>query len=352
MTTTLEKNPIEALKDAWNELRQDNPKLRIRNAAESLGVSELELLLTGTGDNVVRLDQAHGELLQEMQEAGEVMALSRNDQVVHEKHGIYTDFKIAGKGAMGICLGDIDLRVFFGQWKHALSVTETSGEMHRKSVQFFDATGTAIHKIYATTKTNASVWDRIIARHTLQEQIAQVSIETVEAPAYPGSGKVSSEDVRAEWEALKDVHHFNAMLKRLAIHRCEALELVGEDFAKRVDIEKAEAALTLSQERQIPIMVFVGNRGIVQIHTGTIAKLLRTGPWFNVLDPGFNLHFNTEEVAAVWLVRRPTSEGIVTSVEVYNSDRDLILTLFGERKPGIEELEDWRTLVADLEQQA
>ena len=94
-----------------------------------------------------------------------------------------------------------------------------------------------------------------------KNKLRKVSIQTIEAPAYLGSGNVSREDVRAEWEALKDVHHFNAMLKRLAIHRCEALELVGEDYAKRVDIEKAEAALTLSQERQIPIMVFVGNRG-------------------------------------------------------------------------------------------
>lgn len=342
----------ETLKEAWAALKNNQPKLRIRNAAEQLGVSELELLLTQLGHHVVRLDDRHGELLQSLQGVGSVMALSRNDQVVHEKHGIYTDFKVAGKGKMGICLGDIDLRVFFSHWKTAVAVSELSGESVRKSIQFFDSTGTAVHKVYCTGNTNENAWAALIDAHTADEQNDSVELSEVAAPEYPNSGQVSSEEVVSEWEAIKDVHHFQAMLKRLGISRLEALSLVGEQYAKKFPCSLAESALSLAQERQVPIMVFVGNRGIVQIHTGEIDKLLRTGQWFNVLDPGFNLHFNTEDITQVWLVRRPTAEGIVTSLEVYNEKDDLVLTLFGERKPGVDEREDWQRLVADLEKQA
>ena len=37
------------LKQAWKNLRGENPKIRIRNAAEELGVSEAELLATDCG---------------------------------------------------------------------------------------------------------------------------------------------------------------------------------------------------------------------------------------------------------------------------------------------------------------
>ena len=37
------------LRDAWDQLRQQRPTLRIREAAAELGVSEAELLATGIG---------------------------------------------------------------------------------------------------------------------------------------------------------------------------------------------------------------------------------------------------------------------------------------------------------------
>ncbi len=344
-----EQTSASQLKQAWNALKAEQPKLRIRNAAEKLGVSELELLLTNLGDTVIRLDNRHGDLLQTLQGVGEVMALSRNNQVVHEKHGIYTDFKVTGKGQMGICLGDIDLRVFFNRWYAAVAVIEANGDSLRRTIQFFDTSGTAVHKIYCTAKTDEQAWNNLIEQHKAASQSAEIELSPAPTPEYPNSGKISAEAVQAEWRELKDVHHFQAMLKRLGISRTEALTLVGKEFARPLDCAKAETALTLAQERQVPVMVFVGNRGIVQIHTGTLNKLLRTGPWFNVLDPGFNLHFNTEDIAKVWLVRRPTAEGIITSIEVYNGDDTLVLTLFGERKPGIPERDDWQQLVADLE---
>jgi putative hemin transport protein len=346
MTTT---TPVEKIKQDWLKLKEQEPPMRIRNAASILDVSELELVMTGLGDNVVRLNQQHGELLKALHEVGEVMALSRNDQVVHEKKGVYTDFKVAGKGMMGICLGDIDLRVFFSHWKVALHVTEASKDTSRESIQFFDTTGMALHKVYKTNATNTEKWQALVTRFTSEQQTTELTIGTVEAPVYPNSDTADPAQVKEEWKVLKDVHHFQAMLKRLGISRLDALNLVGEEYALRVDTEKAEKTLTLAQERQVPIMVFVGNRGIVQIHTGTVDKLMRTGPWFNVLDPGFNLHFDTTGIAQVWLVRRPTAEGIVTSVEVYNAQEELIITFFGERKPGVAERDDWQGIVKDLE---
>jgi putative hemin transport protein len=72
------------------------------------------------------------------------------------------------------------------------------------------------------------------------------------------------------------------------------------------------------------------------------------GPWVNVLDADFNLHLRQDHVAECWLVRKPTTEGIVTSLEVFNAEGETLVQFFGKRKPGIPELANWRQLVEAL----
>lgn len=90
-----------------------DPKARIRNLAATLGVSELELVAAGAGDmNTVPLRSPPQDVFRELGALGRVMALTRNEWCVHERHGRYEDIR-AGK-TMGIVLGpDIDLRMFF-----------------------------------------------------------------------------------------------------------------------------------------------------------------------------------------------------------------------------------------------
>ena len=106
--------------------------------------------------------------------------------------------------------------------------------------------------------------------------------------------------------------------------------------------------LQKASERQVPIMAFVANRGCIQIHTGTVTKLMETGPWFNVLDPDFNLHLRQEKVARTYMVKKPSADGMITSLELFDDKGEMIIQYFGKRKPGIPELEEWRAIIADV----
>jgi putative hemin transport protein len=98
----------------------------------------------------------------------------------------------------------------------------------------------------------------------------------------------------------------------------------------------------------LPIMVFVGSPGVVQIHTGSVRNIKRVGPWLNVLDEDFNLHLREDHIAESWVVRKPTPEGPVTSLDLYDARGRQILQIFGKRKPGIPELKAWRNLADSL----
>lgn len=344
----------------WAALRADNPGLRIRQAAQELNVSELELLLCREPEAVQPLKPEFSALLETMDTVGEVMILARNESVVHEVTGTFKEFRTSSSGAMGLAVGRIDVRVFFRNWVHGFRVQEQARSGQRESLQFFDAHGQAVQKIYRTDNTDAAGWQTLLDRF-LSQKVGAPAIEPPRAPLVRTDRQAVDVDaLRKDWADLKDTHHFNALLKRHATDRLTALELIGADYARRLDGPGADEAdesgysvlerlLRQVSASQCPIMVFVGNPGIVQIFTGAVARIIPTGPWVNVLDPDFNLHANVESISQWWRVRRPTSDGVVTSVEGYDSQGELVLTLFGERKPGHLEDAGWQQEVQTLE---
>src|SRR5690606_39610630 len=91
-------------------------------------------------------------------------------------------------------------------------------------------------------------------------------------------------------------------------------------------------------------MSFVCNSHCIQFLTGLLHDLRWVGDWFNVLDADFHLYLTMSAVAQLWRVRKPSSDGLITSWEAFDADGEVIVPLFGARKPGQPELGAWRWL--------
>lgn len=332
----------------WLALTSENPGLRARDAAARLGVSEAELLAARCGAGVRRLDGPWQELLKELPALGTVMVLTRNESAVHEKVGRFD--KISTFKNMGLVLNrEVDLRLFFSRWHFGFAVTENAQAGPRHSLQFFDLDGLAVHKVYLREEGTVQAFETIVAKYLHGDQSPAIAV----APRTPAAADRPDEAIdraalRQHWQALQDVHDFRAMLTGLGVGRLQAFRLVGEDFTWRVANGAFRQALERAADSALPIMIFVGSPGVVQIHTGPVRKLKEVGPWFNVLDPGFNLHLRTGDIAESWMVRKPTRDGIVTSLEVYDAAGGQIAQMFGARHDGEAELADWRALAESL----
>lgn len=342
------------LAQRWQTLLEEQPRLRIRNAAAALGVSELELLLSRE-EGVQPLKPEFGALMSAMDGVGDVMILTRNDQAVHEVTATFKKFTVAGKGAMGLAVGDIDVRVFLNQWAHGYLVTENTGKITRESMQFFSAYGLALHKIYKTEATDTAAWDALLGNYLDGSLPAPQLTETPAKEPRADASAIDVEALRKDWAVLKDVHHFHAMLKRNKVDRLTAVELVGSEWVTRLKtstgqvLSPLDKILEQAKASECAIMVFVGNPGIVQIFAGKVDNIKRMGPWMNVLDKGFNLHANTDGITDWFVVRRPSTDGTITSLEGYNADGEIVITLFGNRKPGNPESTHWQREVEMLE---
>ncbi|MDN6856013.1 ChuX/HutX family heme-like substrate-binding protein [Pseudomonas sp. CAN2814] len=338
--------PASELYRAWQALRAEKPRLRARDAAQHLDVSEAELTASRLGVDAVRLRTDWAELLPALGELGQIMALTRNEHCVHERKGPYRDVTVSANGQMGLVVSpDIDLRLFLGGWASAFAISEETAHGTQRSIQVFDRQGTAVHKVFLTEQSDLAAWDPLVRGFTAAEQSAELDLTALEPKAAPlADGEIEVAALREGWAALKDTHHFFALLKKHQVQRTQALRLAGREWAEPLTTAELPRLLEAAGERQVPIMLFVGNAHCIQIHTGTVNNLKWMDDWFNVLDPLFNLHLKTPGVTELWRVRKPSSDGVVTSWEAFDANGELVLQVFGARKPGVPELESWREL--------
>lgn len=352
MNTTVEGiSKRNDLKEQWDQLKDENPKLRTKNAADELGVSEAELISSiCDGKNIVRLTEDWEGIIKQVESLGEVIALTRNESAVHEKTGTYRI--ISFEGHAGLVLDEqIDLRVFHKRWGFGFAVPVENPRGTLYSLQFFDKAGTAVHKIYLKDTERLDKYNALVEKFRSDDQSNQIEVkESIKEKTTVSIDEIDSDEFLEKWSKLKDTHDFFPLLRKFKIGRTDALRLAEGRFSWKISNDSTRKMLELASEKKVPIMVFVSSPGMIQIHSGPVNKIKVMDHWLNVLDPDFNLHLREDHIAESWIVEKPTEDGIVTALEIYDADKKVIATFFGARKPGKPELESWREITDQLKQ--
>ncbi len=355
------------LAERWSTLRTEQPKLQIRDAARALGASEAQLLATNIGKGVTRL-QADGnqprEIMRAALDLGLVQAITRNENGVIETTGVASKFKQAGDKseqadakdpetearqrniAGGYLGGAIDLRFHFENWKYAFAVVQPGRDgKPTRSLQFFDANGTAVHKIYLRNEPGVAVYDKLVATFRLPQQSADLNVLAV-APkaAEKPDAEIDVKEFQLAWKDMTDVHQFAQIMREFHLTREQALRLAPAGVVERVTPEALRTLLENAAKDKVAIMVFLGNEGLTQIYSGKIEKTMAAGGFFNVLDPDFNLHIRDTALRSGWVVKR----GGVTSVEFFDNDGTQVVSFFGVRERGKPQPQSWVDLADSL----
>ncbi len=346
----------ETIRAAFATMRRDGPR-RHRDIAKILMISEAELLAAHCGQcaheesvtlHAIRLSEQWAEHISSMETLGAVMALTRNASCVHEKMGVYTP--VSQTGDIGLVLGTaIDLRIFYKKWHVGFAVIEKTARGVQKSLQYFDQAGVAIHKIFLLPESQSDAFESLIDRFIDPEQSPGVSICS-QSPSKPecSDQEIDVPALQKDWIGMRDTHDFFLLLKKHVVSRLQAFRLIGADYAFSVRPGECRRVLSVCSDKKIPVMVFVSNPGVIQIHTGAIRNISVSNGWLNILDDDFNLHLRQDQIASVWVVRKPTVDGVVTSMELFDHSGEVIAMLFGQRKPGFPENIQWRALLDGL----
>lgn len=343
MTETM----TDSVHAAWTALRSAGAP-RAREAAAQLGIAEGEFVARGYAGEVAALRPEWEGILAGLPALGRVMALTRNDTAVIELTGEYAAPQFFG--AMAQVVGEpIDLRIFLRRWAFGYAVKgRQRGEVVR-SLQFFDAHGVAIHKMYLRNEAGVGAFEALVTAFAAPPD-APRSTPAPRPEAAPDRPdvEVDAEALHASWAALQDTHEFFGMLRRHEVSRLQAMRVMEGRWTERVSRDALPLLLERAAAQSLPIMVFVGNEGVVEIFHGVVTRVKVIDGWVNVLDPGFNLHVLASGVASAWRVRKPTRMGVVTSLELYDARGENLLLAFGVRADDKQESPAWRALVGAL----
>ena len=329
----------------WLALKQENPGKYARDIAALMQMSEAGLARARVGHDARRLQGEIREVLAALEAVGEVKCICRNEYAVHEQVGRFSNHYLNGHAGLVLNPRGLDLRLFLSQWASIFHLREATARGERQSIQFFDHQGDALLKVYATDATNGDAWNAVLEQFASEEN-PELVLQTVEAPC--AAVAASGAGVEQEWRAMTDVHQFFTLLKRHNLTRQQAFRLVSDDLACRVDNRAVATLLERALQDANEIMIFVGNRGCVQIFTGVVENVAPMKGWLNIFNPQFTLHLRDDAIAESWVTRKPTADGHVTSLELFAADGTQIAQIYGQRTEGQPEQSRWREQIEAL----
>lgn len=336
--------------DKYLDLQAIEPNLQLDELAARLGISEAELLATAVGKGVIRLeeDSIH-DIFTVLPEVGRVMVLTANSACLHGKKGWFEGV-LLGKTLGEVVNGAIDLRLYLDHFKYAF-VVQNNICSEPESIQFFDANGEAVHKIYKINQTNQKMWDRLINTFAALDQNPYVFVDTSEDKLIGQlpDNNIDVHALRRSWcQDCAHVHQINSLLKRHNVSRVQSLRLLGSKFAQKADNCTAELLLTRVSKTGLPLMIITESSGLAQIHSGPVHNVCKEGYWLKILDEDFNLHLRYDLIAETWVVRKSTMNGLVTSIEMYDKNGLQIVRFYGQSIPGRPEIKAWRQLADSM----
>jgi len=349
----IDYDPSDELKLRYELLCQQQPNLRARDAASLLNVAEGELLAARAGDSTFHLINRPEAILTALETIGELLMVTRNETTIVEKKGFYHNLNFNNHNGLQTahCASDgLDLRLLVNNWHYSFLVIDEKHIGRNKSLQFFDATGQAIHKVYLTQNSNQQAFEKLIPQFisSFQPTYLDISKEKISAQVMPEQD-IQWHKMRKSWQEMQSSHDFFQLLIGCKVSRQQAYDNVGPDLAYEIVPNALHQLFDAARKQNCALSIAVGNKGCMQFHSGHIHNSHEFGSWLNIRDFDANLYINTHKLTQAWVVRKPLSGGPVTSIEFFDEHDRLALQITSARKDGAPEPTQWRELLAQLE---
>lgn len=310
------------------------------------GLPEGAFVAAGIGHGATAIRAHPDDVIPQLARLGELLAVTRAPGCRLERLGQYRNYN-SGKHAQIVLDPAIDLRIFGQHWVHGFALEEAlPGGGTRRSVQVFDAAGDPVHQVYLPEGADPAGFEALRDALALPEQDAAPQFGPRVPPAPARAEPANRDELLRRWAAMTDTHQFQGILKKCGMNRLGANRLAGAPWSVPKAAGSVQVALHLASVSEIPVMIFSGNMGCIQISSGVPQDIEDDGPWLRIRDAGARMDLRTDRLAEIWQVTKPTATGPAVSLEAFDGDGALVLQIFAWRRdrPG----DAWNALVDAL----
>lgn len=343
------KNPVlDEIRQQFQLARQAG-RARHREIAEQLNISEGELVaahISAPESALMRATRLRPDwyaLLVATAALQQVMALTRNAACVHEKDGVYST--VTEQANMVAVRGEqIDLQCRLEHWQHGFAVEESSEKGVQRSLQFYDAAGVAVHKLFLRPQSDVAAYGALVERFADPDQLPGIRVQ-------PCVATTAIQEVASFLVALdmvQDACDLHRVLAQCYKGCLPYLTQLSPETAREVPAHAARQLLETAAAEAFETLILTGNSGVTQAHSGPIDKVAVMGPWLNVLDPGFNLHLREYHIASAWVVTQSGVHGLFSALALLNQAGELITLFASAPVTGQPEPKAWANVIERL----
>ena len=252
------------LKSKWKKFQQDNPKVRIRDAAYQMKVSEAELLSTEINETVsFLLIEDMTAFIKDVLKVDKIMLLIRSDYVVHEKTIKTKNIRLEDNQIIDLDKNDCSILDFnIDAFEYVFFQKKMHINRELKSFQFFDKAGTAILKIYLKGK-DLGFFDEIDLKY--------------------------KKTYNYEMQSDLDINNSNLLDSKIKINLPYDTSN-SKTSCRDISVKSLRLILENASDMKTPIQIHALGLGTIQYHRNTVRNIVDYGPWVNVIDQKFNLH--------------------------------------------------------------
>jgi putative hemin transport protein len=301
------------------DLREQKRSIYQRELSARLEVTEVDLAPAQIGVRAVRLQPSWQALIHGLGSVGPVVSLSGNDHAMLQGTAHYRAIETRGSTA-NISCGNTDLCLFLSEWQTGLALTAEGPGGPSRSLEFFDAAGRSVHKVLLGAQSDVAAFEALVDAHASEDQSSPRNLRPTVSERLSSktlAGGADSDTAKLE-ETLP-------VIQRIGTVR----EPGSTDpiWSRRVSTASFRLVLDSAIESKLPLLLSVGNHGVLQMHTGLIHCRDEIDGLLNLRGPQFNLYVDDAGVAGAWVVGKQTSDGTVTSLELYDGGAEMVVSL-------------------------
>ncbi|KWT69105.1 iron-chelator utilization protein [Hyphomicrobium sulfonivorans] len=337
---------LNRLMTQWSDTLQRYASATLSDFALRHDVTEAHITnALAVHDAAVRLNNDWEGIVAALPDVGEVTVVTQNEAAVHRKTGVFD--RIMWNEERPVVLDpNINLRIRLESWVHGFFVeSEAFGKMDA-GLHIFDSHGIPVLRVLARSHASGEKL-RSLARgfaHPEQSSAIEVCRANPPPPA-PADSTIDAVALAADWRSMLDTHDIFALARRYGAQRTQSYRLVPDDLAREVDPRLFFDVLAEASNVGEGVMIFVGSPGNVQIHVGSVANVTSTPSHFNINDDTFQFDVAKAHAASCWLVSKPTIDGEIRSIELFDAAGGQIAWVFGQRRPGSPQQQSWHALL-------
>jgi putative hemin transport protein len=298
---------------------------------------------TAAAAETLYLQPAWEEIVKSLEKAGVFTVRTTSGGIAIEQTGAIEEVFLRGEGAFAsVVQDDMDLRFLLKRLSR--------GQVHpaHTTIDLYNEAGALATSIHGADAEAKAAIESIARRFGTHRAEAQVGNGGGQRPGLSDKD-VDAEAVRADWKAMTNVHHFEALLAKHRVGRLQAFRLMNGDFTAELAPSALPDLLEKLDRSGEQVMVFVANRGFVQIFSGPARSPKRVGHGWEIIHGRSKVFIPDSALQHLWLVNKPTAAGIISSLEILSESEDQALaSIFGKHPHGDPQPASWLDLLNTL----